>query len=254
LDLSARTAKEVEADVRDFSVHLSPRLVNNTDPKQPIEWTVRGRVRAALRLERRQIDFGRQSERLPIPPQRLLVTALVPVRRLSVPDEKRGFPVRITRSAADPARFELEVAPGPSQAAGAVDFPLHIVAETEDGERLPGKKFLVVGSIVPDLQATPPTVLFGAVAVGETAEETVHLHALSGQPFEVTGCRCEGVDAAVERLPAASPQEVDFRVRVPVRAAGEQRGQIVFSVTPKDAESITVVVPLAQHGIAAAKE
>jgi hypothetical protein len=114
------------------------------------------------------------------------------------------------------------------------------------------KKLPVTAWVVPDVQAFPPEVVLGAIAVGEAAEGTITLSSLTGQKFTVEDWRCSSDQVLVMREPADAGDPM-FRVKWKrVNAAGEQRAAIDFRIKVNGNEEQAVKVRVSCLGIGTA--
>lgn len=252
LDFSPKRSEGAGSSVRDFEVEISPDMPIDAGESKRIWWKIRGRVRSAIQCDPPFVDFGRESELAqPLSPQRVSVKTFTSVRSLKAVCTPRKFYVKVQRhSAKESSSFDLIVTPHEALRRGAIRCTISLVPELPNGKRLPEKKVLVIGHVVGDIEASSPSVLFGAQKVGTTAEDTITLRSLTVRPFSVLNVRCEGVGMSVERVRDASPSESVFRIKQTVNAAnGEQHAKVVFRVRPKGEKEEDVVVPVSYCGI-----
>jgi hypothetical protein len=197
------------------------------------------------------VDFGRHSEvSQPLSPQKVIVTSLVPVQNLTAASNSHQLQVRVKRLHDDPRRFELVIAPT-KLPVGSFQFEITVVPQASDDERLPRKSLRVTGWVVSDYQASPPHAMFGARPVGEIAQETLTLHSLTGQHFDVIGTIFEGDGLVVEKAPLETSVGPSFVLKQQITKIGEHVGKVVFRLRTKEGKETEVVVSVSYLGIPA---
>ncbi len=217
---------------RQFRLQLWPQLELGGSVRY--EWTVRGVVRKPVRLGQKWLDVGEVPEgNQPILPKRATVKALIPLRQLTVSCTSSAFQAVVRHRPGDLSVFDLEVAPCRTLPPGPIKFDIVVVPELPDGKRLSPKRLPVVGYILSDIKASPPEGVFGARSVGETVEETVTLHSLTGQTFAVSGVTAEGEGLSVRRLEVETG-EPTFQIQQRITKPGEQTSSVVFMVRLAD--------------------
>jgi hypothetical protein len=238
--------------VQEFATTIAAVVPGSGNEKASEEWLVRGRVKMAVQFEQPVVDFGTHSEReQPLPAKRTPVKTFTDLEALSVHGNPAGFPVRVTRRRDDPSRFDLEIVPKADLPVGEHRFDLLVEPIREGGKPLPAKKLPVKAWLAPDLQASPPEIVLGAVPIGESREATFTIGSLTGQAFAVEGwsCRSDRVAVQAEAAPTGIPT---YRVKwLRVSAVGEQRADIQFRTTVGGKAGRAVTVPVTCWGIAA---
>ncbi len=210
---------------------------------------MRGRVKTAIHFEQSAVDFGRHSDQeQPLPAQRVLVRSLTALDSLGVSGNPPEFSVRALPRPNDSSRFDLEIIPPASLPVGNCKFDLSVTPVQPGGTRLPSKKLPVLAWVVPDVQASSPEILLGAVPVGESPEATFALYSLTGRAFAVEGWHCADNRVAVERE-ADRGGAPTFRVQWRrVSRPGQQEAEVVFR-TVSGSKASSLKIPVKCFGI-----
>jgi hypothetical protein len=235
--------------VKDFATRIAAVAGAGSEGMSE-EWVIRGRVKTAVQFEQSAIDFGTHSEReQPLPAKRILVQTFTDVDSLAARGNPTGFPVRVSRRRDDPSRFDLEISAVASLPVGEYRFDLAVEPVQAGGKRLPAKNLPVTAWLVPDLQATPPEIVLGAVPIGESREATFTLLSLTGQVFTVDGWSCPGDQVTVESE-GGSAGNPAFRVKWKrVSTPGRQHADVLFRTTTGGKEGRPLTVPVTCWGI-----
>jgi hypothetical protein len=225
----------------DIAVGLTPRLKSGA--RWP-EWTVRGRVRRVLTMVRK-VDLGQHSELAqPFPPWTVPVESALSLDMLSVQCDVPGLVASISRPTSEEGKYLVELRPAKTLPVGNIDGTLTLTPRIKGGETLPSRRLPVRGSVVADLEASPPLVQVGGRRMGESFQEEVTLHSLTGRALTAVKFRAEGQGLVVE--PTERPDR--FRVRQAVALAGTQQTQVRFSVV-LDGRNVELRVPVEYTGV-----
>lgn len=243
IDLTAKKPSEAALGVRPFDVVIRP-VVGSAEGRPWPGWRLRGVVRMALRVEPALVDFGHPSEMAtPLTTKTVRVTATTPIDGLEARSDHSAFAVRL-KELSGPTMQELLVTPKPSISPGAYTAKVSLVPRLKSGARLPAQEVAVVMRVQPDIQPSPPAMVFGARRVGEVAKETISLQSLTGRAFEVVGVSARGDGLTVKAAEADG-----FEVRQQVTKAGDQAGEVRFQVRTADRKEQQVVVEVAYRGV-----
>jgi hypothetical protein len=249
IDLRARKEADVTAEPRSFDVTIYPQLGEKGTKSSGLAWTIRGRVRSAIRLEQLFVDLGRHSEASqPLPAQEMLVTTFVPLHRLIATTDSPDLQVSVAPKAETPGQFRVVILPKTFEI-GAIDAKITLVPQQTEHQALLGKTLTVRGRIVNDIEVSPPSAAFGARSVGEVVEETVSLHSLTGRHFEVTRTSVDGDGLIVDRAARDEASEPRFLLRQRIAKKGEQTGRVTIAVHAADAKETQVVLEVSYLGI-----
>jgi hypothetical protein len=246
LDLSAKSGAR-SPPVREFELLLAPQI--REGPHPPPRWVVRGQVRTAFRVTPPALDFDSHSELAqPLAPRTIRVECLVPIDSLSATCDSPRFRPRVSRSPDDPHQIEVAVVPVTALEQGPFRCAVTLTARTAEGQQLPGKTVVIGGRIIGDVQTAPSEVQFGALPIGEVAEELVALESLAGRRFEVTGADKQGEGLEVTAAPNAPVAGPCFLVRQRVVGAGDRAGRVTFKLRSPERGAFTVTLDVRYYG------
>jgi uncharacterized protein DUF1573 len=242
--------------VRDFSVELLP-LTRTVLPGQ-LAWELRGTVRSPLYVSGRVIDFG---EHLVVgssyEPQTVKVRCNTPIRDLRVECDSDLAKVDLqpveasdsggVASEESPAEYELRVSPQRSLRPGAFEYSVMLAGKTVGGDRFVPVPVKVVGTVVPDVAASPKALQVGVLSLGEQNEKVVELFSHSGTAFSVNSVSL-GPDV-VSVVPTSAPPSVrhSFRVTFQGDDLGQQESFVEFRVADEDSNVTDVRTPIAGY-------
>jgi len=149
------------------------------------------------------------------------------------------------QSGRDPG-YVVEVTPSAHIPAGAFAFEVELTAYGTDGIALPAVPLQVNGMALPDIFATPDTVL---LAGDEGADsETITLQSVSGTAFTVKSVQVTGDAADALRWVRSTGDERVFAVKSLGVQRGTTRAEVIFSVRGDSGSESDVRVPLVIHG------
>src|SRR5260221_4479917 len=95
--------------------------------------------------------------------------------------------------------YELTIKSTQRLQTGPIDFVVTLKPEVAGEEAVPPYQLPIRGLILPDIQATPPSVTFGAKAVGEALEDAFTLSSLTGREFKIVRWDLDGQGLTVDR-------------------------------------------------------
>lgn len=246
--LDLRPTKDVRFDLAPFrfAIDVVPHLEAGK-----AKWNLRGKVRPAVRFNRPVVDFGLRSEwAAPWPAQRVAVLAAPEVAELTASSGNPAFQAEVMRSSEKKGRFELVVRPGKELPCENYTFEVLVTPKLSDGKALGPQRVAVRGSVVRDIYASTPQVVFGARPVGETAEETLTLSSHVGQAFRVVRVVSSLIGLQVtECAKTSSPTNPAYLLRQRITSAGEQAGTVTFSCRTADDRLAEVVFAVSYHGL-----
>lgn len=249
LDLSdTPSCGAVETDeVRLFAATVTPNVNGATIDSTP-RWSLRGRVRTALRIDPRVVSFQSQSELAqPLAEQSVRVLGLTDLETLRIEPAHDGlFVASLDRANSERKEFIIKVRPRRDLPVGSCAGQFTLVPVLRDGSTLPGKILSVTGEIVSDIQAIPPAVLLGTRPVGEKFEENIELYSLTGRPFEVVSVSQSSNGTSVE---AQSSAATKYTIRQEIEHLSFKEETIRFSVKYRDGSVTTASVPVRYHGV-----
>ena len=247
IDLAARLPND-ESPQRDFEVVIVPIIDKQSERSH---FVVRGKVRAAITLAPRNIDFEDSLTRgLQFAPQVAVATCHTPIDQLEVRADESIVHVVVDRTASPPAGFIFEVTPSDMLPDGPFRANIAIIPVTADGARLPATELRVQGVIMPDVRSVPSVIDFGVGSVGDVREETISLRAVSGRPFVPEWDPASSNNAVVEPIGADEHGTYRFTVRCALTASSDQTDTVVFRIHRSGEDSKLVTIPIAYFGVA----
>jgi hypothetical protein len=235
-------------EYRDFRISISATLKRPTAESSRVDWHVHGRVRAALLLDRAIVNLGRHSELAPAPPPvQVRVRVAPPFSGLTATSSSDRFAVTAKATGID-REYELTVVPR-ALAKGPIDAELLL---TTRGSPADGQPIIVhlplSGSIVDDVEATPPEVVFSPQPVGSDLEETITLGSLTGRPFSVVGANCSQSGTSLEAYPEQSITAHSYIVKKRITNIGTCRENITFDIQNHLGKRTQISVPTSYRG------
>lgn len=245
-DMTAKCGQNRDLPIRDYAMPITPANENGL-AIQPA-WVLHGRIRSAIKLEPRSLNFWDSLVRgQPVSTRKVTVTEFTSVHRLEATCEPDLATAHLTRSPNDSAKYELVVQPRNDLKAGAFKFNVVLRPYTSEGS-LPSVALPVEGCVLEDIQATPSLIQFGACPVGKPVHETVVLRSWSKEKFEVQRVSCDLPDISVQLIKSETGVN-EYRIIHRVAHGGKQSSTIRFQVRPLHAETVVVSVSVNCLGI-----
>lgn len=240
VDLRNQCASAEPRESRDVELRLAARVEPaSAIPSAP--WVLRGRVRAAVAVPVRSVDFGRLAATSFPKPQVIPIRALTDLSRLDVTAEGTSVVAEL-QPTPDPRRWDLVVGRAAWLPVGRYTTGVKLCPVTRAGEAATPVRIPVEFDILGDVQADAPAVVMGCCRVGDVAEGRVTLTLLSGRAFRVTGRTADpsgGVEIVQEDAAGSSQS---FSVRQKVTALGDNTGALHFRGQDADGMQFEVVV------------
>jgi hypothetical protein len=216
---------------------------------QDLNWLLEGRVKPAVILSKRRLDFGRLWD----PPSKIersvaLRTAPgVEIQSFSL----EGGAGRLSAELRQTSSFqpELVVCLAPLVAPGQYQGEVQVIPVTDTGELLGAVRLPVEWENLQEIQAETTTLDFGVHPVGSKTEQTLALISLSGNPFSVTDCRSHGntgADIVRDRLEATD--SVRVTVRQQVEHLGDVHGEIRLLGVTASGDPFTITCRTRYYG------
>ncbi len=253
IDLTGHAPQYQDNSVHEFEVSLAPRIKTGS-PRSSEVWAVRGRVRTVIQVKPSVVDLGRYSELAqPLPAGSVEVMVAEAVRSVATRSSTTQFHASLEPVGHTPGRRKLTVTPVGKLRVGPISSHVTLLSHGKEGRRLPPKEIRITGEVLPDVQASPPAVLFGAKMVGEKVEDTLTLRSLVGQPFRLERLRvdCEGFSA--ERTGGGAESGIAHTIRMKglIRGTGEVEGRVWVTALRTDGRRQQIAIPLRYHGLEA---
>jgi hypothetical protein len=236
-----------ESVVRNFDVMIRPmaKAVPN-----PPTWTVRGKVRSAITLTPRLVNFEDRLVRgLSFESQTVMVTSHTPITRLAISSDETI--VRVTSRKVDrpTSGFKLAVLPSDTLPEGSFRTEITVQPIALDGALLPAQHLTVDGKVMPDVQPIPTAICFGASKLGETLSETITWRSTSRRPFTFDEIKGTSKELSVKSL--GKDMDGNFRFIINLQAT-ELRNQtrVLHFIVRKDSERpIDIPVAASYFGV-----
>ena len=221
IDLRQQCAGAEPQAVRDAKIQVA--LGRDTSPtEKPVPVELRGRVKSAIVVPARSIDFGRFPATATAKPRVVPIRSLVGLRELVVSVEGLSVVAEVKPLAAD--KWELHVRPSSPLVVGRHEAKVRLTPTTTAGEQVPPITLPVAFDVLHDIQPDSPFLPLGVGAPGEQLSGTLTLASLSGQAFPLP--TCEGIDLSVT-VAASTPQSHTFKIERRVTAVGHHIAPVV---------------------------
>lgn len=232
----------------DVSVPLYPHLKSmpgtELEKRRPPEWTVKGRVRRILRLDR-SVDLGRHSElSQPVPERSIPIEILVPLETLSAECNLANILASVELPTHGEGMTVLRLKQTATLPVGAFHGTIALKAARKGGKPFAARKLAFSGKIVSDIEAVPPAVQVGGRRLGETFEEVVVLRSMTGRAMGEVRAEAKGEGLSIEAVKAGG----GYRIRQRVSGVGYQTNQVRFATT-SGKHPVTIAVPVSYTGI-----
>jgi hypothetical protein len=137
--------------------------------------------------------------------------------------------------------------------AGYHTFPVQFKGISADGEMLRGIPLEVRVNVRGVVEAVPDNLAFGARKLGDTASETVVLHAPGGEAFEVIGSTADSADVMVDQVEHSDESirgDCVFRISQRIDEPGNHISTVAFRVHVTSLEvPINIRVKLSYFGL-----
>lgn len=242
IDLRERCASVEPKATRDVSIQVSLGGDAASRVKE-IGVELRGRVKSALLVPAKLIDFGL------LPPTANLPTRVVPIRALR---ELSDIAVAVDRGSVSaelkpvvPGQWELFVRPTAPLVVGRHEAKVTLAPTTQAGEKVPPVVVPVAFDVLHDIQPDTSTVVLGAARVGETVSGTFTISSQSGYQFVPP--TCAGAILVNELgVPRASHT---FRVERTVEGTGNGSEIVTVRGRAGDGTLVDVRIELKWYGL-----
>lgn len=226
--------------LRDTKIQVSLR--GDTAPEKPVAVELRGRVKSAIAVPMRTVDFGRLA--LNTSKSRVLsLHELVGLKELNAVPGTASVLAEL--KPISPGKWELHLRPTATAVAGRHETAVQLVPVTSSGERVPPITIAVVYDVLPDIQADSPFVALGTGRVGETLRGTFTVASASGRPFAPPTC-----EGATRSPASAAPQSsYTFHIERAIPAHGNQSVPLVVRGRDADGQPFEVRVEVQSYGV-----
>lgn len=242
IDLRAvACASAAPQHVRDANIRVG--IARDSAPTEAVTAVeLRGRVKSALAVSARAVDFGRLA--LNGTKSRVVtVRGLVGLRELNATVD--GTAVIAELKATGAAQWELHLRPTATAVVGRYEAKVKLEPITTNGERVPPVTLAVAYDVLADIQPDSPFVPLGAGRVGETLRGTFTVASSSGKAFPAPTC-----DGATLAPAHTTPQSsYTFQIAHEVAALGNQTVPVVVRGRDADGHPFEVRVDVQCYGV-----
>jgi hypothetical protein len=246
IDLRTRCASVAPVPAEDVRIKVSVGVDGGAG--RPAEVELRGRVRRALAVGARLIDFGRIDASAPPVTRAVPVRALTNLRELTAtPDEAV---VEVETHPTGEGRWEIRKHPAPHLPPGKYKTVVRLRPVLATGEPVPPASLPVEFELPGDVQPDSAVIALGARHVGDVIETPVTLSSRSGRPFVVSACVAEpkdGIDVDAGHAEGASHA---VTVRLKASAAGDQKARVRFQGKDAAGKAFEAIVEVVYYGLA----
>jgi hypothetical protein len=240
---------ETQELVRDFSAKIVPQFP--TGMVYQDGWTISGRVRRALTLSQKTLNFGDSLVR----GQKQGAKAIQAKAAVSLKELRAQYPeevvsVTIAASRENQTEFDVVVAPNASLPPGSFQIEVTLTPVPENGDALPAVKFPVAGQVSDYARLVPARLLLGTRLVGDVAEETVIVESMSGEPLQLV--KIEGTSPGTEltAAPSEAAGALTLRLRQVIVKEGPASEMVHVLVQANGRDVVKLPVQVLYHGLA----
>ena len=248
IDLRNTCGLAADQHVREFKTDVF--LVANPGPGQeayPV--TLRGRVKAAVRLPVLAVDLGRVWVDAP-PTERVIpVRFLTSLRDVTLTVQGTGLTASFGL-AADAGGGEMTVRRSPGLVAGRYSGQL-VLQPSAPAELIPAVRVPYSVEMLGDVQPDAPVVLLGPAPAGAVLGGTSTLSSFSGRPFRLSAWTAADPDGLEVVLPGAAGRALELTVRQRVTGPGDRANRLTLSGAGPDGEKFEVDVEVRYYGLGA---
>jgi hypothetical protein len=230
--------------VREAKIRVS--LGRDSSPtEKPVLVELSGRVKAALVVPARSVDFGRFPATATAKPRVIPVRSLVGLRELAVDVDGASVAADLKPLAAD--RWELHLRPA-TTAVGRHVAKVKLTPTTSAGEAVPPVTIPAAFDVLHDIQPDTSFVPLGVGRVGETLSGTLTISSLSGRSFALP--TCEGGAVPLLSTNLGAPQaNYTFKIDRTVTAVGNHVTPVVVRGRGADGQPFELSVAVQWYGV-----
>ena len=238
LDLTPMGAAKNHEPSYPFATQVIP-IICNMFPGT-VSWTLRGKVRRALELSARSIDFDESLvSGFGFPSKTVEVRCLVSGAQLSGQCDERMATIHISSVEKGSQKYEVRVLPSASLPVGKHTFFVHLrlvrssdTTPSVDLNQIPVIPLYVRARVFSQVRVTPEHIYLGGARVGELLHQTITVTSVD-VPFVVSKVESSPENSlTVERLndPRDGRTRETYRMALHVMDVGSQRGEIRFFI------------------------
>ncbi len=240
-DLTRRRRNSPEDE--GFEVVIIPHLKGLP---QQIGWKFDARVRDLLKIPTRVVQLGHLVRNRPWPDASFTIKTALLLDFVAVGADPKKAQGKVNRKG--PKDFEVQIRLNSSLPSGPFYVQVSLQPEVK-GKILPANKITVQGVLHEEVEPFPSKALLGAVPLGQTTKETVHLFSRSGRAFKVKEWISLSKGAKVEPIQNIGKEQKDFQITQEVSEKGNQQGFILFKVEFEDSSILEIPFNIYYYGL-----
>lgn len=252
LDLTKGQERTNALTSRPFEVKIDA-MVKELGRPINYSWTIGGKVREALKFDRRLVDFER----------RLIFGEHFPAAQCVLIHDKSIKDIKINSSStlADVSivddvintdgRAQIRITPKKRITPGEWEFDIYAEGKTMAGKTLIGKSIPIRMHVMDKLIIEPSEMCMGAYRIGSTIKKRVLLQSLAEDktPFVVEGFSASDMSTCVEPLLDRRENALAFQISQHVNGLGFHESKVNFVVVAGDNRRHDVRLKITWHGI-----
>jgi hypothetical protein len=221
-------------DLRQQCIGVEPKAVrdakirvtlgrDSSATEKPVSVELRGRVKTAVVVEARSVDFGRFPATAAAKTRVIPVRSLIALRELAVSTDGA---ITADLKSPDGGKWELHVRPN-AALVGRYEASVKLTPTTAAGEVVPAVTIPVAFDVLHDIQPDSPFVPLGTGRVGETLRGTFTVSSLSNRPFAVPTCEVKEGSVRATAAATAPHTSYTFEVERKVAAVGNHTCPVI---------------------------
>jgi hypothetical protein len=247
LDLRSRPTGKPDFTGKDFNIRIQPLLRKRVSALSG--WIVHGRAVRPFVIEPPVVDFGESLIReQPFMPRSAIITCGLDVAELTAYCDSPFLTAKV--ACVNPRRYRLEIQAQKKIPSGPFKHPVKLTALTPSKKTVTGTVY-VVGRVLEDVILHPDVLVFGAMPLGTTVQETIVLHSRTGQDFAIQEVDRKGAERIVVDVDRKEKDgEQRFHLSLTVKELGPYGHTINVKVKTTKA-LLEIPLPIICHGIPA---
>jgi hypothetical protein len=215
--------------------------------KSPPPMRLIGQLRSPFVVTPAFIDFGRFKRGSPNAVQSFSIECAAPVDTIEVGTNLEGLDINSEQIGDGHYCITLRV--NANQSPGLMKGEIAISGKSKNRNQLYSMWVPVIGEELGDISVEPQHVVFGALPVGEMAEQTVAIRSRAGYSIQIVTVQPES-ELTTVRL-SDGDGESYLTIRQVVHAPGHQNSSITFNyrLSTEPEKELTTTVPIKYFGI-----
>ncbi|MCI0701624.1 MAG: hypothetical protein L0241_11130 [Planctomycetia bacterium] len=246
IDLRNPCASAEPQAIRDVKIQVYLRKDSSPGtPLVPVE--LRGRVKSAIVVNAKTIDFGRFPVTANPKPRVVPIRALRELRDLSATVD--GHSVQAELKPTESGKWELHVRPVVAASVGRHTATVRLTPTTASGEKVPSVNLPVAFDVLQDIQPDTSLVPLGAGQVGETLCGTLTVSSLSNRPFARPTCDTGELSVLAVTTPPTPQASYTFKFERKITAIGNHTAPVVIRGNDADGRPFELRIDMQWYGV-----